>query len=329
MSREHARSRALTRIALATVVLGSCLAAAPARPSAALATAGGYTLTQALVSGIVGIWQLVVGRPLTPTDRQAIAAVDVDIFRRDPAWLVSNARQAQKVLPRLRREDAVGIAGLRQNNLTDIYCTPQTLHMTPDDAARMQAVVAHYIPIVGVDPASGNVITGPDVDAWVVAARFVSAQAHVPGPSAHLRADLVQLARNPSQMGPKVEADAAGMEHNWAAMRLVWPHLGASQRRQVLGQYLGKVKTASAHGQGATLVSVVALQSSKNAAGDYPYALDPRLMAYKTMMDMRTRQFDRNMLNYNMQNMLQSQENYRRSLRGEEPDTTEIPLPVP
>ena len=243
--------------------------------------------------------------------------------------MTANLRQAHKVLPGLRRADSVTLASLRLTNLVNVYCTPQKQHLSPSDTAQLQTVIRHYIPVVGVDAAGKTVVTQRDIDVWVSATRFVTAQAHIPVPPPSYRDNLVRLARNPSTLGGRVEPKIAGTERNWAAFQLVWPHLTPGQRHDALGQYLPKVKQAAAHGGNLSIASAVALQASQNASEEYPYELAPRLSAYKRMMEMRMGRFQQNMMNYNTQTMMRGQENYQRSLRGESPNPAIIPLPVP
>ena len=322
--------------AAAPASTGETKAAAPLPPLAEVRLpihSGKYALTAAMVDDDVEIYRLALDKPLSAADKRTVAAVDADIFRRAPAWLVANARLCHKNLPALRRGDPVFRADLRRNNLVDIFCTPQKEHMSAEDAAQLQAMAGHYVPIVGVDAASGAVITGQDIDAWVAATRFITDKAHVPAPVPGYRASLVRIAREPSALGPQVEADAAAMERNWAAFHLVWPHLPDAQRAQALSVKLSAVKKAMARGQGLSTASSAALLLGQEQFGNYPAALDPRVAMMKRFMMFRMMQFQGNMMNYNIQTMMQGNVNNARIINGQGIDLSDpknnIPLPVP
>ncbi len=316
-----------------------CLTAAPllflppTHADTALATSGSYALTQSEENTVLAVWQIIAGRPLAPADRQAIQSVDISLFRHDPAWLLDNIKQTRKVLPRLQGGDAAVKANLRQVNLIDIYCNPRALHMTAAEAAGMQAAIAHYVPVIGVDAASGTVITRRDVDAVVAASHLLAVKSGVPVQDAGLRADLTKLARNPVQLGPKVSADMTGMECDWAAFQLTWPKEPASYQAQKLGRVVPSVRQATARGRERTGLAVAALVLATDQYGEYPYALDPRLAAYKRASDARMARFRIRMQGYMLLNGARNMHNFARKMNGQGPDPQDyynpIPLPTP
>ena len=309
------------------------LAALPARAGDVLATSGHYVLTQNMVNDDLAVWQIVTDRPLAPADRQAIQAVDVSLFRHDPAWLTENVRQTHKALPGLRSADPARRAALRQNNLVQIYCTPQEAHLTAAEAARLQAVVSRYVPVVGVDAGSGTVITGRDLDAATASARFVANATKTPAYGSRFRADLEKIARHPATAGKLVDSDLTAMERNWAAFQLTWPHEPAADRARTLGRVTPQMRRNAARGQGETGLAVAALAICAIQYEDYPYALDPRLAAYKRAMDARMSRFKTKMLEYNLLNSERGMHDFARSMNGQGPDPQDyynpIPLPVP
>lgn len=308
-------------------------AAPPGHAAPALASSGSYTMTQANADDELAVWQLVADRPFLPADRQTVQDVMVSLFRREPAWLLANARQARAALPRLRRMDAARRAEVRAGNLVDIYCTPQKLHMTAGEAAQMQAVMARYQPVVGMDAASGTVITARDLDAAAAASRFVAAKAHLPDYSARFRSDLANIARNPAALGPLLRSNLTYMERNWAAFQLTWPHESPAYQAQMLGRVLPQMRRSAAQGKGETGLAASALTLGALQYGDYPYALDPRLAAYKRTMDARMSRFQWAMMNYNIQKMMLGAHNNVRAMRGQGPDLSDprssIMVPAP
>ena len=308
-----------------------CLAAPSVEAAPVLASSGPYTLTQANVDDETAVWRVVADRPFSPADRQAIQNVMVSLFRHDPAWLLANARQAHAVLPRLRRMDPAQRADLRAANLADIYCTPQKLHMTAEEAAGMQAVMAHSLPIVGVDAASGTVIIGRDLDAAVAASRFVAAKAHLPDHSAHFRADLANIARKPAVLGPVLRSDLTDMERNWAAFQLTWPHESPSYQAQMLGRVFPVLRQKNAAGQGETGLAIASLALPELQFADYPYALNPKLAAYKRASDARMSRFKIRMQEYGILSTERNMHDFARSMSGQGPDPQDTynPLPLP
>ncbi len=267
---------------LAALALLPLLAAAPAHSEQPIAISGPYTLTQSEENDDLAIWQLVAGRPLALTDREAVQAVDVSLFRRDPAWLLANLRQCHNALPRLRRSNAVDRAGLRETNLTDLYCTPEKQHLTPSEAAQIQAVISRYVPVVNVDKASGTVVTERDLEAWQAAARLVAAQTHTPPQATH--AVMLKLLQAP-QFSKAARVKAANMERSWAAYQLCWAHEPAADRRGLLSRITHNLHQSAAQGQTGLAQAGSALLLASSAAGDYPYSLDPRfaVLKYKLM----------------------------------------------
>ena len=205
--------------------------------------------------------------------------------------------------------------------------------MSAEEAAGMQAVIAHYIPVIGVDAASGTVITRRDLDAVVAASHLLAVKSGVPVQDAGIRADLTTLARNPAQLGPKVSADMAGMERNWAAFQITWPHESASYQAQKLGHVVPSVRSATAKGRERTGLAVAALVLAADQYGDYPYALDPRVAAYKHSMDARMSRFRTQMQGYVLLNGARNMHDFARKMNGQGPDPQDyynpIPLPRP
>ena len=318
-----------------TVLAASCAVfctALPVHADAALATSGPYTLTQGMINDTLEFWQILDGRPFTIADRQAMTATDVDRFQHDPAWVIGVFGQVHKNLPRIRRSSAADIAALRQTNLVDIYCTPQALHLTADEAAQMQAVTAHYVPVVGVDAASGTVVTERDLDAAVAASRFVAAQTKLPNDSARLRSDLANLARIPAKLGPLAEHDLTDMDRNWAAFQVTWPHESASYKAQMLGRVTPTLRRLTVKGQKETGLMVASLVLGELQFADYPYALDPRLAAAKRASDARMSRFQTHMQEYLIMNQQRGMLNAARSMSGQAPepdDYNPIPIPTP
>jgi hypothetical protein len=308
------------------------LAVLPAGADAVPASSGSYTLTQGMLNDTLEFWQILDGRPFTAADRQTMTAIDIDRFRHDPAWVTGVFRQVHKNLPGVRRSNAVDIAALRQVNLVDIYCTPQALHLTAEDAAKMQAVVAHYLPVAGVDAASGMVITERDLDSAAAASRFVAARTHSPNYSARLRSDLANLARTPAKLGPLAEHDLTDMDRNWAAFQMTWPHESPSYQAQMLNRVVPTLHQLAAKGQGETGLVVASLSLPELQYGDYPYALDPRLAAAKRASDARMSRFKTHMQEYLIMNQQRGMLNAARSMSGQAPepdDYNPIPLPTP
>ncbi len=324
------RFRAATCAALLLTQVGLSLSAfAATAPTATLATSGQYRLTQGMVNDDLTVWQMVAGRPLAPADRQTVASADVDTFHDAPAWFTQNIAKIHKALPRLERADSVVKAEIRQENIVDVFCTPEKLHISSEDADRLREMIGRYVPVIGTDQASNTVITGPDIAAWAAATRFMAQQSHVPPPNS-LIGQLAQISKDPSTMGPKVSSDAANMERNWAALQLVWPHLTAAQRAASLNPKVASVKRAG-ESRVQSQLAVTALAITQEQFGNYPYALDPRLMAYKTMMDRRMQRFDINMMEYNLKMQQRGMHDFARSMNGQGPDPQDIynPIPIP
>jgi hypothetical protein len=326
----------LQKVSLCSALAGfagatSFLTLLPAQ-AAPLASAGSYTLTQANVDDEVAAWQIAAGHPFSPADRQAVQNAMVSVFRHDPAWLLADVRQTHTLMPRLRRMDGAQRAAMREASLVDIYCAPQKLHMTAGEAAQMQALMARYVPVVGVDAASGTVITGRDLDAAAAASRFVAAKAHLPDYSARFRSDLANIARKPASLGPVLRADLANMERNWAALQLTWPHESAAYRAQMLNRVVpSEYRTGGGWNESRLAASALTLGAQQYE--DYPYALDPRLAARKRAMTLREMRFQGAMMNYNTQKMMLGGHNAARATQGQGPDLSDprnsIMLPVP
>ncbi len=316
-------------------------AAAPARPADAPEggevrlplRSGKYTLTQAQVDTDLAVARIAAARPLTAGERRQVTTINAAQFRRDPAGTLKVLRREATDLKNLSRYDGVRLAAWRKANIVScsFHADPT---LTSEESGALLAIYTRANPVIGTDRAARAVITEHDIDAWVAATRFIAAQAHVPAPGPGYRPSLVHLAQEPStRLGPKLEDDIANMERNWAALRLVWTHLGAAQRAQMMGRYLAKVRAAGAQGDSATLASVVALQSGVDAFADYPDALDPRLALMKRIMLQRYSRFQGNMMDYNIQKMMLGNVNNARIINGQGIDLSDpknhIPLPVP
>ena len=305
----------------------------PAQASTALATSGPYTLTQSMVNDDLAVWQIVAGRALAPADRQAIQDIDLSQFHRDPAWVVGNMRQTHKMLPGLMKQDAAQRANLRQTNLVEIYCTPQVQHLNAEEASRVQAVLKRYVPVVGVDAASSTVITERDLDAAVAAARFMAAKTKTSPFNARYRSDLVGLSKDPAKLGSLAKKDLTDMERNWAAFQLTWPHESAAYQAQMLNRVVPVLRQDTAKGEGETGLCFASLSLPELQYADYPYALDPRLAAYKRAMDAKMSRFQNRMLEYNLLMQQRSMHDFARSMNGQGPDPQNtynpVPLPTP
>ena len=285
MNRQSRRLKTLClKILFVALPLVSLMGAfSPARAGQPLAVSGPYTLTQASTEYEVAIWQMVAGQPMSAADRRGVQNVMVSLFRHDPAWLLANAKQARAALPRLSGQNAVERAGLREANLVDIYCTPQALHMTADEAAQMQAVMSRYAAIVNVDQASGTVMTERDIDAWLAAAREVAAQTHTQ--PAATRAVMLRALQDP-KFSKANRVKAADMEQNWAAYHLGWSHEPAADRRTTASEMTRYVQHYAAQKQTGDAQAGAALMLASSAFSDYPYSLDthfavskPKIMA--------------------------------------------------
>ncbi len=317
---------------LAASCAAFCAASLPTHAETTLTTSGPYTLTQGMINDTLEFWQTLAGRPFTSADRQAMTAADVDRFQHDPAWVTSVFRQVHKNLPRIRHSNATDVADLRQVNLVDIYCTPQALRLTAEEAVQMQAVVAHYLPVAGVDTASGTVITERDLDAAAAASRFVAAKTHSPNYSVRLRSDLAGLARTPAKLGPMAERDLTDMDRNWAAFQATWSHESPVYQAQMLNRVTPTLRRLAAKGQGETGLLVASLSLPELQYSDYPYALDPRLAAAKRASDARMSRFQTHMQEYLILNQQRGMLNAARSMNGQAPEPDNynpIPLPTP
>ena len=268
----------MNRLKTLTVALPlfALTAAAPAHAQPPLAASGPYALTQFQENDDLAIWQMVAGHPLAPADKQAIQKRDIILFRRDPAWLLANLRQAHKAMPRLQSQNAVERAHLRKVNLVDIYCTPKVLHMTEGEAARMQAVISRYVPVVYVSKAAGIVVTEQDITAWQAAAALIARKSHTP--MIFSRPQLVQWAKT-SAFGPVAEQRIGSMERNWAAYQLGWKNEPASDQRRVMSRLTGLVHQNPK--QAALFAAGTAVTLAAYSFGDYPYALSPKFASAK------------------------------------------------
>ena len=165
----------------------------------------------------------------------------------------------------------------------------------------------------------------------MAASHLLAVKSGVPVQDAGLRADLTKLARDPAHLGPKVSAGMAGMERNWAAFQLTWPKESPSYQAQKLGRLVASVRQATAKGRERTGLAVAALVLAADQYGDYPYALNPILAAYKHRSDARMSLFRTRMEGYILMNGARNMHDFARSMNGQGPDPQDTynPLPLP